>query len=208
MSRLRVAPIVEGHGDVQAFPVLLRRMWAELLGGEYIEVLRPIREKREQLMKPEQSALCDMVQLAARNLLDPSRGPMPGLILVLVDAEDDLACQLGPALLKRAHECRSDIDIACVVANRCYETWFAAAADSLQHELDLTNDTELPVDPENQNLRKSWVEKRILRAKYSDRADQARLAAAMDLSQCRANSPSFDKLCRELEGRLHTGTVG
>lgn len=204
MSRLRVAPIVEGHGDVQAFPILLRRIWAELLGGEYIEVLKPIRAKRDQLTKPENPALCDTVQLAARNLLHPNRDPMPGLILVLVDAEDDLACQFGPTLLKRAQACRSDIDITSVIANRCYETWFAAAADSLRHELDLTSDTEFPSDPETQNLRKGWVEKRIRRAKYSETFDQARLTAIMDLSQCRTKCPSFDKLCRELEGRLHT----
>jgi hypothetical protein len=207
MNRLRIIPIVEGHGEEAALPILLRRIWTELLGGEFIDVMRPNRCKRDRLISSNHRELDRFVELSIRHL-SVKRDATPELILVVVDAEDDLACQLGPTLLQRAQECRPDMDITCVVANRCYETWFAAAADSLRHELDLTSDTEFPSDPETQNLRKSWVERRIRRAKYSETSDQARLTAIMDLSQCRANSPSFDKLCRELEGRLHRGTVG
>ena len=38
MSRLCVAPIVEGHGDDRAIRILLQRIWSELLGGDYVEV--------------------------------------------------------------------------------------------------------------------------------------------------------------------------
>ena len=34
MSGATVAPIVEGHGEVEAVPILLGRVWRELLGGE------------------------------------------------------------------------------------------------------------------------------------------------------------------------------
>jgi Domain of unknown function (DUF4276) len=203
MSRLRIVPIVEGHGEVDAVPKLLRRICKEFFGEVFVNVLQPIRGKRDRLVTDGFDDLCRSISLAAGKLRAADRDHCPGLVLVLVDAEDELACQLGPTLLKRARECRSDIDITCVVANRCYETWFAAAAGSLSNELDLTNDSELPNDPESQNLRKGWVAKRIRRATYSETVDQARLTAAMDLRLCRANSPSFDKLCRELESRLH-----
>ena len=39
MSRLRVAPIVEGDGEVVCVPILPRRIWGEFLGGEYVEVV-------------------------------------------------------------------------------------------------------------------------------------------------------------------------
>jgi hypothetical protein len=71
-----------------------------------------------------------------------------------------------------------------------------------------TNSESAPKDPEIDDLRKSWVSTRIRRAKYSETADQPRLTAVLDLSQCRANSPSFDKLCRELEARLHSPASG
>lgn len=56
MSRLRVAPIVEGHGEYECVRILIERVWHELLGGEYIEVLRPIRQKRNRLVKAEELA--------------------------------------------------------------------------------------------------------------------------------------------------------
>ena len=53
MNRLRVVPIVEGHGEQQsAIRTLLVRLWTELLGGDYIDVLQPIRIPRSKLIQP------------------------------------------------------------------------------------------------------------------------------------------------------------
>jgi hypothetical protein len=122
------------------------------------------------------------------------------MILVLVDADEDLPCELGPGLLKEALERRSDVDLCCVVANVEYETWFVAAADSLGEYLDLT-ETEIPRDPEGQRAGKAWVQKRFRGGKYSETVDQPAMTMRMDLALCRSRSPSFDKLCRELEKR-------
>jgi hypothetical protein len=203
MSRLRIASIVEGDGEVLALPILLRRIWSELLGGEHVEVLRPNRCKRDRLVNASYNELARFVELAVQQL-SAKRDETPELILILVDAEDDLACQLGPSLLKRSQACRPDLEIRCVIANHCYETWFAAAADSLMTCGRLKSDAPVVSNPEDADLRKSWVKQHINRAKYSETADQPGLTAAMDLAQCREKSPSFDKLCRELEARLHT----
>ncbi len=40
---LRVAVIVEGHGEDGAIRPLLERIWYELLGGDGLDVLRPFR---------------------------------------------------------------------------------------------------------------------------------------------------------------------
>lgn len=90
-----------------------------------------------------------------------------------------------------------DQDAACVIANLEFETWFVAAAPSLASELRLAAH-EPPDDPEGQRLRKKWIEDRFRGARYSETLDQPRLTAKMDLNLCRARSPSFDKLCREL----------
>jgi hypothetical protein len=45
---LRVVIIVEGHGEDGAVRTLLERIWYELLGGDYIEVI-PWRGKQGQL---------------------------------------------------------------------------------------------------------------------------------------------------------------
>jgi len=201
VNRLRVVPIVEGHGEYHAVRKLLERIWYELLGGEYIDVLRPIREKRQRLVTDKDRALSRAVKLAARQLSDPSLPVEPGLILILIDTDRDLPCQLGSKLLEMTRNMRADMDIACVTATVEYETWFVAAAKSLSEFLDVTT-SEIPTDPEKQRCGKNWIQKRFRGFKYSETVDQPKLTARMDLAVCRSRSPSFDKLCRDLEFRM------
>ena len=85
-----------------------------------------------------------------------------GLILILVDAEDDCAKigPLGPLLLKRANRARADMDIACVIANVMYETWFVAAAASLGEYLEVKPE-ENPIDPEGAGAGKGWIKRHM-----------------------------------------------
>ena len=66
MKELRVVAIVEGHGEYQSIRSLLTRVWHEVLGGDYIEVLQPIRQKRHKLAK--QGGMEKAIQLAALKL--------------------------------------------------------------------------------------------------------------------------------------------
>ena len=45
-------------------------------------------------------------------------------------------------------------------------------------------------------------QRRFKGVKYSETVDQPAMTRAMNLAQCRLRSPSFDKLCRDLQGRL------
>lgn len=195
MTRLRVAPIVEGHGEYAAIRLLLQRVWHEIVEGEHIEVLQPIRRPRSLIVGDERE-LVRAVELAVLNL-DRATNADPGLILILLDADEDAVCVAAPELLKRAGAVRPDRSVRCVLANREYETWFVAAAESLTDYLDRVD--EPPTDPESAGLGKAWVASRFRAPKYSPRIDQPRLTAAFDLHLCRRRSPSFDKLCRELE---------
>ena len=199
MSRLRVLPIVEGHGEDNSIRILLQRIWGEMLGGEYVEVLKPIRGKRHQLVKAVE--LGKALNLAVLKLRDPRR-QTPSMILVLLDADSDFPCILGPSLLALAREIRADADVSCVIANIEYETWFVAAAESLNEYLDLSDDSAIPGDPERARHGKGWIQKKFLGPSYSETIDQPAMTQAMDLALCRQRSPSFDKLCRELEARL------
>lgn len=199
MNRLRVAPIVEGHGECEAVRTLLERVWCELLGGEFIEVIRPIRRPRSKLVKKDE--LIKAVKLAALKLHTDPVSADPCLILVLIDADTDAPCAKGPELLDYAHDGQSDFDTACVLANVEYETWFVAAADSLRKYLKLPAPNELPEEPEQSRFGKAWVE-RHFHGNYSETIEQPAMTATMDLALCRERSPSFDKLCRDLERRL------
>lgn len=199
MSRLRIAPIVEGHGEDGAIRILLERIWYELFGGEYLDVLKPIRSKRQKLVN-EPREFGRVVDLAALKL-QGNKTDDPEMILILLDADKDLPCVLGPDLLKKGRSHRGDVDFSCVIANVDYETWFVAAAPSLSGHLDLS-EYDADLDPEAARLGKGWIKQRIRRVKYSETVDQPSLTKAMDLALCRTKSPSFDKLCRELEARL------
>ncbi len=205
MTRLRVAPIVEGHGEVHCIRILLQRIWTDLLGGEYIEVLQPIRKPRSKLVKPEE--LERAVKLALLKLGGAPSGPCPHMVLVLIDADKDAPCILGPSLLDIAKKVNARADVACVLANIEYETWFVAAAESLHEFLELPPDTGTPENPEAQRAGKGWIGRHFVGEKYSETVDQPRMTAKMDLQCCRARSPSFDKLCRELEKRRSPNDV-
>lgn len=199
MSRLRIVPIVEGHGENNAVRILLERIWYEFLQGEYLDVLKPIRGKRQKLVETRE--LGRAIDLAVLKLRE-TRTVEPEMILVLLDADSDLPCLLGPDLLEKGRIHRGDVDLSCVIANIEYETWFVAAAASLSEHLELSEGDE-DLDPESDRLGKAWIQQRIRRVKYSETVDQPSMTKAMDLALCRAKSPSFDKLCRELEARLN-----
>lgn len=203
MSRLAIAPIVEGHGDRESVRILLERIWIEVVGGDYIEVLRPIRIPKSKLVH-DKKELSRAVELALLNLGVSGNSLDPAMVLVLIDADDKPACQLGPKLLKQAKQARSDADISCVVANVEYETWFVAAAESLSEFLHLAPENEIPAAPEESRSGKAWIERRWKGTQYSPTVDQPKLTRRMDLSRCRERSPSFDKLCRELERHLRS----
>lgn len=202
MSRLRVVPIVEGHGEYSSVRILIERVWCEMLGGQYANVARPIREKRYRLVKAD--VLRKAVTLACLKLAQMPDPDDPSLVLVLVDADKDLPCILGPQLLQVAKQTRPDTDVTCVVANVEYETWFVAAADSLPEYLQVAPAEVVPSDPEARRLGKAWVQRRFQGPgiRYSETQDQPAMTARMDLALCRSRSPSFDKFCRELERRV------
>lgn len=196
---LRVGVLVEGHGEDGAIRTLLERIWYELLCSDQAIDVYVWRRDQGTLLKEE--GLKKRVE-ALKIKLDYRRPSVAKqLMLILLDSEGECPATLGPSLLKWANEARSDADIACVLAHPMFETWFAACAESLAGENDLPVDLQSPDDPEGNRRGKGWIKKQLPR-KYKETTDQPSFVAKMDLQQCRDNSPSFDKLCRELEKLL------
>lgn len=119
---LEIVCIVEGHGEVQALPVLIRRIRPDA------SVLRPLRVTKSQLLSA--NGLENGVKTAATLVASAN------LILILMDADKDCPAQLGPSLLQRAKSARGDRNIVVVVAKVEFENWFLAAAKStlLSHD--------------------------------------------------------------------------
>lgn len=187
----RIVPIVEGHGEVKAVPLLLRRFAETFSSTGYIDVGQPIRRPRYSLVRP--GWLERDVEVAARN------AGQGGGVLILIDSEGEPPCRLGPELLERARGVRPGLPISVVLAHQEYEAWFLAAASSLRGQRGLPHDLESPSNPEGIRDAKGWLRDRLPRGStYSETLDQPALTATFDLQLARS-AGSFDKCFRELQ---------
>jgi hypothetical protein len=173
---VKIQLIVEGHGEVGAFPVLVRRLRDEA-GNYEMDFGRPIRRKRSELVVEQQ--LVRAIELA---LLTPDCAA----ILVLLDADDDCPAKLGPQLQAWAEKaCRGRVPCAVVLAMHEYEAWILAGL-SPPHP-----------DPEGVRGAKEEVARRR-DGGYIPSADQAPLSAIIDLDACYQACRSFRRLVRSI----------
>ena len=195
---MRLVCIVEGHGDVAAVPVLIRRLLPRGSAGQ-VELPRPIRIPKTKLVQEKE--LARAIELAARQT-----GAADG-ILVVLDADEDCPRLLAGNMLATARRARPDRRIAVVLAKQEFENWFLAAAESLASRRGLSPDLMAPADPEGIRDAKAWLGSRMGGPSgYRETIDQPAMAAAFDLDLATARSRSFAKLRRDVE-RLVAGPV-
>ncbi len=181
MPRTRLAAIVEGDGEVEALPVLLRT-WAP--GAT---TLRPIRVNRDKFMRDVEYQR-RYVSLAVRQ--GATR------LLVLLDAHDDCAVDAA-ASLTQALAVETPIPVAVVMAVKEYETWFLQCLPEFAphvgfHEAEAVSGAKERV--------------KRYRGRYTPTADQATLTAGI-AAMWYALEPtqipkSLSKLYREVQGLL------
>ena len=188
---MKLGLIVEGHGEVAALPVLLRRLASELLEiSEQLEIPSPLRLSKGKMKDP--SELRRAVELMARKT-NPD-----GAILVLLDADDECPAVLGPELLKHVHAARGDRSTSVVVANREYESWFIAGASGLRGYRGLPDDLLPAPNAEQIRNAKGWIDERMANG-YHETTDQPKLSSRFDLREA-LKSDSFSKLHRDIRG--------
>ena len=169
--------------------MLIRRIAAEVSASATADVRRPVRVPRGRLLKAGE--LERQVEIAAR------RGGAGARILVLLDADIDCPAVLGPRILRRAREARSDRRIEVVLAKREYEAWFLAAIESLTDAMGPS--AGAPADVEELRGAKERLDRM---RRYRPTADQAALTARFDMAAARRRSPSFDKMWRAVSALL------
>ena len=194
MPNAELVCIVEGHGDKESVPILVRRIASTVDAGLVVHIPAVIRIPRDKLVK--EGELERAVHLAARNL------KLNGAILILVDADDACPATLGPELLRRASDARPDIARSIVLAKFEFEAWFLAAAQSLRGVRGLPMDLDPPAAPEGIRGAKGWLSERMpADGRYSETIDQPAMTGVFDLAQALA-ADSFDKCSREVQQLL------
>ena len=162
-----LAPIVEGHGDVIALPILLRRMNPALI------VKRPVRFPKTKLLIPEH------LQRAA--IIAASNIQPPGAVLLVMDSDEECAATRAAEMVRLLGESLPGHLCKVALAVREFEAWIVGGDDYYA----------VPDADVAGNL-KGRIRQRY--GVYSETADQPRLIARADLSRLEQSSRSFRHL--------------
>lgn len=172
--------VVEGPGDKGALPILLRNYLAATM--DFRELLgKPVTLKgKGSATTPD--GIEGYVRAAAR----------PGCIgiIVLLDADDDKVCQLGPDLQQRA-QAQVSVPVIVAVAEKDFEDWLYCSIETL--ELDGSEPWE------NGRRGKSVIESLLDRGGYKKPVWQPKLTHRVDLAVARARSHSLNRLLEKFD---------
>jgi hypothetical protein len=187
---VQISCVVEGHGDVEAVPILIRRIGEMIRPPLEVTIQAAIRTPKSKLLKPGE--LERAVELAARKLSGR------GAVFVLLDGDDDCPKQLGPALLDRAHNARRDLPVAVVLAKREFESWFIASIESMAGQSGFPVHIQAPPDPESIRGAKEWLAQQMQGGRgYSPTLDQPALTQIFSIEMA-LRAGSFSKCHRDL----------
>lgn len=190
----QIACIVEGQGDVEAVPIVVRRIASEIVPDVETRVATAIRLPKSKLVKPGE--LEKAVEFAIRKTSGH------GGVLIVLDADDDCPAQTGPKLLGRAVGVRAHVSVSAIIAKREFESWFIAAAESIAGHVGLKVVLEVPPEPEEIRGAKEWLTERMEGSRsYSPTLDQPALARTFDM-QLALRAGSFEKFHREVKRLL------
>jgi len=190
--------IVEGHGEVSAVPLLIRRLALEFQQHN-IEVPLPIRCPKSKIVRPEETINRQELERAIKLATWKLPSPREGAILVLLDADDDCPAVIGPKIVEIAREVRSDVFVKAVIAKREYEAWFVAAIESLRGRRGIREDAVQHLAPESLSDPKGYLSRQMPGSRtYSETLDQPALTRVFDLAQAE-RCDSFRKFRRDIK---------
>ena len=176
-----IVPIVEGHGEVDALPILIHKILAERLNRYDLQIARPINAKGKDTLI---SRLEGFVSLTLND----------DAALILFDADEDCALELARYICASCNGMNTRIPIAVVCAVREYESWFLASLESVVAGADgFAGDPDAVPNP------KARIRQAMPDGRYRETAHQAGLTARIDLHAAFANSRSFRRLCHAVE---------
>ena len=176
-----IVPIVEGHGEVGALPVLIRRILGERLNRYDLQIAKPINAKGKDKLR---NGIDRFVSLTLND----------DAALILFDADGDCALELVRDICASCAGINASIPIAVVCAVQEYESWLLASLESVVDDAsDFAGDPDAVANP------KGRIRQAMPDGRYRETAHQAGLTSRIDLEAAFANSRSFRRLCHALE---------
>ncbi len=191
MCSRKIVPIVEGSGEVDAVPLLLRRLLFEVKHRYEFAIAKP---KNAQ----NRGALIAHLE----RFLEYARQEVGCAgVLVLLDADEDCASQLAIGLASRASTLYLSFPVAIVCAKCEYEAWFLASLETIAGK-PLKGRDGLNADAQYdhkkvENLRdvKGWLSANMPPGRaYKETQDQVAMTELLDFNLARERSRSFRRL--------------
>jgi hypothetical protein len=185
--------IVEGDGEVDAAPELMRRLLYEQF------------QRFEFVLKPINAHGCGNIDTPGgleRFLELTRRAPNCSGVIVLRDAErEHQACPpgLAGALAQRAANLQLPFPVVIVCATCEYESWFISSLHSIKEGY-LKENAVYEGDPEQECGAKGWLTRHMPEGRvYKETLDQVRMTTRLDIPHTIAHSRSFRRMAHAVE---------
>lgn len=179
-------PIVEGHGDIEAVPVLIRRI-LEHHNHFDVTILRP--HKRGDLPKIKANFdKCFKMAIKEK-----------AAIIWIIDfdcADCDCVAEEADQLYQKANAIHAEWPFRVAFMVKEFETLFLSEPDATRSVLkEISKTTVFPEDPEAIRDAKGWLSRAMPSGyTYKETIHQAKLAAVVDLTRLKHNSASYRHL--------------
>lgn len=204
-----IVPVVEGPGDAEALPILLRKILAHL------------NQAHIGVATAKNAHGCGNLERTGgleRFIEYATRTPKCGGVLVVMDTDSDARCPLtfAASLAARIRASGANKPVAVVLANKEYEAWLIASIESIagkpiKGSPGIAAGTVAPASCESVKNPKAWLEKHFIRTQtYKETMHQAPMSAFVDPKLAKPRSRSFRRLVdalKELTHAIQTGTT-
>lgn len=188
---LRIGSVVEGHGEVQALPILIRRIAADL-GIFNCDIRTPHRIGRDHMTGPKVARAVRVQQAAVG---------ADGLVIVLYDSDDDVP--ESAVASTRAQLAPESDRVLVFTAVREFEAWFLAGIDSLRGAGSVADDASFDGDPEAPRDAAGRLEE-LMTESYKKTLHQARFTGRLDFHHAAKRSPSLLKFVEGVSEALRS----
>jgi hypothetical protein len=197
-----LVPIVEGDGEVQAVPVLIRK---------YLTIKR---RWDLQIARPKNAHGCGNLTKAGglerfTELAFREPGCSGVLVLMDLDEEEDCPAQLASRFVERIRAHGARRPVAVVFARREYEAWFLASLPTIVNRNiagapALGPGTRFDGDVEGLRSVKAWLSRSFQGTRvYKETEDQAPMTDLMDFCVAATRSRSFRRFTKGMSDLLH-----
>ncbi|MBA4420606.1 MAG: hypothetical protein C0391_05615 [Anaerolinea sp.] len=195
----KIVPIVEGPGDIEAVPELLRRILYDLYHVYDWEIAHPLKANNLTTLRNNVNSFITYAH----------RIPGCGAVLILLDLDD--GCPKIEAL-SLANEIRHTYHFTyptCVVLAHCeYESWFLASLDTIAGNCDIPEGLSSSSLAENRRGAKECLTRLMPPGiAYKETYHQVRMTQFIDLNLAQTRSRSFRRLCHAISQLITTNTT-